>query len=134
MCFLLFRHQLMRFWSSDQKVIEAGAKILVCAAFYQVFHAARIIYSGSLRGAGDTLWLALISAVGAALILGFGGWLIVKIFPQVGYMGPWLMAAVSIAGVGLANRWRFKSNRWMEIDLFRRPPIAVPAQNGAPVE
>ena len=133
-CFLLFRHQLMRFWSSDQKVIEAGAKILVCAAFYQVFHAARIIYSGSLRGAGDTLWLALISAVGAALILGFGGWLIVKIFPQVGYMGPWLMAAVSIAGVGLANRWRFKSNRWMEIDLFRRPPIAVPAQNGAPVE
>ena len=64
-CFFVFRNPLMRFWSTDDKVIEAGANILICAAVYQVFHAARTIYSGSLRGAGDTVWLAIISAVGA---------------------------------------------------------------------
>jgi MATE family multidrug resistance protein len=133
-CFLLFRHGLMRFLSDDPKVIEAGAKILICAAMYQVFHAVRIIYAGSLRGAGDTLWLAVVSGLGSALILGLGGWLTVRFLPSAGYIGPWVAAAVSIAAVGLANRWRFKSNRWMKIDLFKRPPLAVPVQDGAVVE
>jgi Na+-driven multidrug efflux pump len=121
----------MAFWateSTEPKVIEAGANILICAAAYQVFHAARIIYGGSLRGAGDTVWLAVVSAVGAALILGLGGWLVAKLVPSLEYMGPWIAAAVSIAVVGLANRWRFKSNRWMKIDLFKRRPLGVPVE------
>ncbi len=134
LCFFVFRNALMAFWSSNDKVIKAGADILICAAIYQVFHAARIIYSGSLRGAGDTVWLAVVSAAGAALILGLGGWLVVKLVPSLEYMGPWIAAAVSIAAVGLANRWRFKSNRWMQIDLFKRRAVSVPIQNGAAVE
>ena len=127
-CFFVFRNALMAFWSSDDKVIEAGVKILICAAIYQVFHAARTIYSGSLRGAGDTVWLAIISAVGAVLILGLGGWLIAKFFPSFGALGPWSAATVSIIAVGLANRWRFKSNRWMQIDLFKRRPLGMPVE------
>lgn len=127
-CFFVFRNALMAFWSSDDRVIEAGVKILICAAIYQVFHAARTIYSGSLRGAGDTVWLAIISAVGAILILGLGGWLIAKFFPSFGAMGPWSAATVSIIAVGLANRWRFKSNRWMQIDLFKRRPLGMPVE------
>ncbi len=130
-CFFVFRNELMAFWatkSTEPKVIEAGANILICAAAYQVFHAARIIYGGSLRGAGDTVWLAVVSAVGAALILGLGGWLVVRLAPSLDYMGPWIAAAVSIAAVGLANRWRFKSNRWMQIDLFKRRALVGPAE------
>ncbi len=133
-CFFVFRNALMAFWSTDDKVIEAGANILICAAIYQAFHAARTIYSGSLRGAGDTVWLAIISAVGAILILGLGGWLIAKYFPSFGALGPWCAATVSIIAVGLANRWRFKSKKWMDIDLFKRHAVSVPIQNGAAVE
>ena len=133
-CFFVFRNALMAFWSSDAKVIEAGVNILICAAIYQAFHAARTIYSGSLRGAGDTVWLAIISAVGAVVILGLGGWLIAKFFPSFGALGPWSAATVSIIAVGLANRWRFKSKRWMDIDLFKRRAVSVPIQNGAAVE
>ncbi|MBA7613837.1 Multidrug resistance protein NorM [subsurface metagenome] len=128
LCFFVFRKALMAFWSTDDKVIEAGVNILIFAAIYQVFHAARIIYSGSLRGAGDTVWLAVVSAAGAALILGLGGWLIVKLVPSLEYMGPWIAAAVSIAAVGLANHWRFKSNRWMQIDLFKRRRFGMPVE------
>ncbi|MHC4243352.1 MAG: MATE family efflux transporter, partial [Planctomycetota bacterium] len=54
-CFFLFRNVLMEFWTPDpdidkvavEAVIEAGANILICAALYQVFQAARTIYSGS---------------------------------------------------------------------------------------
>jgi len=133
-CFFVFRNALMAFWSTDDKVIEAGANILICAAIYQAFHAARTIYSGSLRGAGDTVWLAIISAVGAILILGLGGWLVTIFFPSLGALGPWCAATVSIIAVGLANRWRFKSKKWMDIDLFKRRAVSVPIQNGAAVE
>ncbi len=127
-CFLIFREPLMRFWTSDAKVIEAGVNILICAAIYQVFHAARIIYSGSLRGAGDTVWLAIVSSLAAVIILGTGGVLMVKFFPSLGPVGPWIAAAISMVAVGLANRWRFKSNRWMQIDLFKRRPVGVPVE------
>ncbi len=128
LCFFVFRDELMRFWSSDEKVIETGVNILICAAIYQVFHAARITYSGALRGAGDTIWLAAASALGAVLILGLGGVLIIEFAPGLGSIGPWITTTLSIIGVGLANRWRFKSNRWMEIDLFKRRARGVPVE------
>jgi len=133
-CFFVFRNSLMRFWSSDVAVVKDGANILICAAIYQIFHAARTIYSGSLRGAGDTVWLAIVSAVGAVVILGLGGWLIARFLPLFGVLGPWAAAALSIVAVGWANRWRFKSKRWMNIDLFKRRAVSVPIRDGAAVE
>ena len=134
-CFFLFRNAIMVFWApDDNKVIELGANILVLAAIYQVFHAARIIYGGSLRGAGDTVWLAIVSALGAVVILGLGGLLIVKFFQPIGPVGPWIAATFSIIAVGLANRWRFKTNRWMQIDLFKRRAVGVPVEIGPTIE
>ena len=131
--FFVSRVALMEFWSSDEEVINIGVNLLICAAIYQVFHAARIIYGGALRGAGDTLWLAIVSAVGAA-ILGLGGLVIIIISVELGALGPWIVATISIIAVGLANYWRFKSNRWMKIDLFKRRPVGVPVEAGAVVE
>ena len=127
-CFLVFRNALMKFWSSDDKVIETGVRILIWAAIFQVFDAVRVIYSGTLRGAGDTVWLAIVSALGAAVILGLGGGLVVKLFPSLGSVGPWIAATISITAVGLANLWRFKSNKWMQIDLFKRRALSVPVE------
>jgi MATE family multidrug resistance protein len=134
LCFFIFREALMGVWSSDDKVIGIGVDILICAAIYQVFHAARTIYSGSLRGAGDTLWLAIASALGAVVVLGLGGVLIVEFLPGLGSLGPWIAATLSIITVGLANRWRFRSNSWMKIDLFKSRRVGVPVENGAVVE
>jgi MATE family multidrug resistance protein len=134
-CFFLFRNAIMTFWAPDDKIVMGiGANLLILAAIYQVFHAARIIYSGSLRGAGDTVWLAVVSALGAVVILGLGGLLTVKLFPLIGPIGPWLAATLSIVAVGLANRWRFKSNIWMRIDLFKRRAVGVPVEVEAVVE
>lgn len=133
-CYLIFRDIMMTIWSDDEKVVELGAKILVCAAVYQVFHAIGVIYSGALRGAGDTVWLALISAASALLILGLGGLLAVAYLHGLNVMGPWITATLSIVAVGLANHWRFKTNRWMNIDLFKRRSADVPVQTEPAVE
>jgi len=134
LCLLLFRNEIMTFWSSDDAVISIGIKILVLAAIYQVFDAATHIYNGSLRGAGDTLWLAAVSAFGAIVVLGIGSLFIIWVFPRLGALGPWIGATFSIITVGLANRWRFKSNRWMRIDLFKRYGGEMPISDGATVE
>ena len=134
LCFFVFRNAIMMFWSYDDKVIKAGVEILIFAAIFQVFDAATIIYSGSLRGAGDTVWLAVVAALGAAVILGLGGIVVVEVFPSLGSVGPWIVATVSIITMGLANRWRFKSNRWTKIDLFKRRPVGVPIEIEAVVE
>jgi MATE family multidrug resistance protein len=137
-CFFVFRYSLMAFWTpepaKDEAVIAMGAQILICAAVYQVFYAARTIYSGSLRGAGDTVWLAVVSAVGAVVILGLGGEIAAWLFPSLGALGPWMAATLSIIAVGLANRWRFKSNRWMDIDLFKHRPLGALMRDGAAME
>jgi len=134
LCLLVFRNGIMAFWSADDTVIAIGIRIFVLAAIYQVFDAATLIYNGSLRGAGDTLWLAAVSAFGAIVVLGTGSLLIVKLFPGLGALGPWIGATISIITVGLANRWRFKSNRWMRIDLFKRQGAGVPISDEAMVE
>ena len=133
LCLLVFRNGIMAFWSSDDTVIAIGIRIFVLAAIYQVFDAATLIYNGSLRGAGDTLWLAAVSAFGAIVVLGAGSLFFVKLFPELGALGPWTGATISIITVGLANRWRFKSNRWMRIDLFNRRGAGVPISDGAAV-
>ena len=133
-CFFVFRNPMMRFWSEDEKVIQAGAHILMLAAVYQTFHAARVIYGGSLRGAGDTVWLAIVSGLGSVVILGIGGVLVVKFAPSAGPVGPWEAATLSIIAVGIANRRRFKSGKWMEIDLFKRHAVNVPIQDSSELE
>jgi MATE family multidrug resistance protein len=131
---LIFRGPIMRAWAGDSQaagsgMASIGARILVLAAIYQIFHAARVIYSGALRGAGDTLWLAMISAGGSVFVLGVGGWVAVEFFPSFGAVGPWAAATLSIVVVGLANMWRFKTNKWMEIDLLRNADAVASAGN-----
>ena len=52
----------------------------------------------------------------------------VKFFPEFGALGPWMAATVKIIVVALANRFRFKTNRWMRIELFKRRPVGVPVE------
>jgi MATE family multidrug resistance protein len=133
-CFFVFRDAIMTFWSSDDKVIETGAEILILAVVYQIFQVVRTVYSGSLRGAGDTLWPAAASALAAVVILGLGGKFVVEFLPFLGVFGPWVAATVSIIAVALANRWRFKSNSWKRIDLFKRRVVTAVVESEAVVE
>ena len=135
LCLLIFRGKIMAYWSpGDDAVVNIGIKIIVLAAIYQAFDAATLVYNGALRGAGDTGWLAAVSAFGAIVVLGIGGMCLIKLFPELGALAPWTAATLSIITVGLANRWRFKSKRWMRIDLFKRYGIDVPLRDGAVIQ
>jgi Na+-driven multidrug efflux pump len=124
----------MALWSNDDKVIATGATAVLWLVVYQVFYGARTVLSGALRGAGDTFWLAVWSAVGTIGVLGLGGYTLVKIWPQAGSLGPWTAAALSVMTVATANYIRFKSNKWKQIDLFKRREVAVAVENEATLD
>ncbi len=135
LCFFMFRNDLMAFWAPDDKeVVSIGVNIFIFAAIFQIFDAILIIYYDALCGAGDTLWLAIAEASGAAIIMGVGGFCMIKFFPELGALGPWGAATVKIIVVALAIRWRFKSNKWMQIDLFKRHPLGMPVEIEAVIE
>ncbi|MHC4187564.1 MAG: hypothetical protein ACYSRQ_05155, partial [Planctomycetota bacterium] len=59
------------------------------------------------------------------VIMGLGGLCMLFFFPQFGVLGAWSVATLKIIMVAYAYHWRFKSNRWMEIDLFKRRPVST---------
>jgi MATE family multidrug resistance protein len=135
LCFFIFRNNLMAFWApNDKEVVSIGINIFIFAAIFQIFDAILIIYYDALCGAGDTLWLAIVEASGAAIIMGLGGFCMLKFFPELGAVGPWMAVTFKIMVVAAANRWRFKSNKWMQIDLFKRHPVGVPVEIEAVIE
>ena len=121
--FLAFRYPLARFFATtDQadEIVRVGAKIMICAAIFQLSDAVGIVYIGALRGSGDTRWPMFVTlALSWGIIVG-GGIAAVLLVPQLGSLGPWIAASVYVIVMGAAMAWRFESGAWRKIDLLRR--------------
>jgi MATE family multidrug resistance protein len=124
----IFRHELIGFfaWGSGSspeeaaEVVRIGGWMMICAAVFQTFDAVGIVYSGALRGAGDTVVPGLLT-VGLSWFLIVGlGWLLATRLPEWESFGPWLAASVYIIALGFAMGGRFESARWQSIQLVAR--------------
>ncbi|NLA77672.1 MAG: MATE family efflux transporter [Clostridiales bacterium] len=71
MLFVLFSgfgRQLMSLFTDEPPIIATGVKILVIVAFSSLAQVSQVIFSGCLRGAGDTKYVAATSLVSIALV------------------------------------------------------------------
>jgi MATE family, multidrug efflux pump len=124
--FLAFRHDLIRVFVAGQgvppeqaqEIIAIGGRLMICAAVFQTMDALGIVYTGALRGAGDTVFPGMVTIVYSWLFLVGGGWLIVVLFPGLESVGPWIAAAFYVIVYGLTIWWRFESGRWRSIRLL----------------
>jgi putative MATE family efflux protein len=106
----LFPQQLIGLFVSDPAVAQAGAPIMMIAGLIQPLLATNFIFSGGLRGAGDTSWplyIKLISTWGVRLPLvlllsGLG----------MGLMGIWLAMTADFVVQALLAFRRFQAGRW----------------------
>jgi MATE family multidrug resistance protein len=126
--FFLLRYQLVEvFVSADvspdeaARIVAIGGNLMICAAIFQTFDAFGIVYSGALRGAGDTIWPGLVTIVYSWLFIVLGGWLLVKYAPGLESTGPWIAASVYIILFGLTMWRRFANGRWRAIRLVDQP-------------
>ncbi|WP_428937298.1 MATE family efflux transporter [Fontivita pretiosa] len=112
-----FRYQLLGIFSQDPQVLRIGSTIMFFVAIYQIFDAMFVVYVGALRGAGDTLVPAAVQAVLVWTIVVFGGAVLAWRAPQYGVAGPWTLATVFGALLGLFLLWRFVRGQWRSIRL-----------------
>ena len=102
----------------DDSVIRAGGIILMYAALFQFSDAIGILSFGALKGAGDTAVPALMQ-----MALAFAFFLPLAWFigapERWGVHGCWIAATVYIWAIDGALFWRFVSEGWRKIDIFR---------------
>jgi MATE family multidrug resistance protein len=144
--FFLLRHQLVRVFvghdvtpEETEAIVRIGGNLMICAAVFQTFDAFGIIYSGALRGAGDTIWPGVVTIIYSWLFIVLGGWLLVKYAPGLESIGPWIAASGYIILFGMTMWRRFEGGRWRAIRLLepdKAPvevePAAMPIVAGSP--
>lgn len=117
MAYVCFGGRLISWFNASPEVISIGATIMICTAVFQLFDALSIVYTSALRGAGDTFVPSMFFMVSNWVIIVGGGWAMVKLFPELKSLGPWIAAStlIIVAGIFLWLRWR--SGVWMKIKL-----------------
>ncbi len=127
---------LLKVFTQDPAVIAMGRRVLFWAAIFQLFDAAAITFVNALRGAGDTRWPAIVTAVLCWTIFIGCGWASAEWLPDWGINGPWAMCTLYIIVVGVALLVRWYSGAWEHIRLFddeHPAPQAVEAPDEAPM-
>jgi MATE family multidrug resistance protein len=117
--YYLRRYWLIELFNDDLAVIAIGGGVMICAVVWQVFDGAAIGYHAALKGAGDTFWPAVLFIISHWVIVIGGGYAMAKLYPDLGILGPWMAAATLIIFLSVALWWRWRSNAWQRIDIFR---------------
>lgn len=131
---LLFREPLIAIFVSGDvppdraaRIISIGAAMMICAAIFQTADAAGVVCTGALRGAGDTVWPGLVTIVLSWTFIVGGGWVMMRVAPQLGSLGPWIAASAYIILYGVVMWWRWESGRWRTIRVLTPERAAAAA-------
>ena len=100
-----------------ETILRIGKRLLICAAIFQTVDAIGIVYTGALRGAGDTIVPGVFTMVASWLLIVGGGYLMIRYMPQLESVGPWIAASVYIIAFGAFTAFRFEGGRWRRIKL-----------------
>jgi MATE family multidrug resistance protein len=116
LAFLFFPRQIVAFFTNDAQVIALATGPLRMVGWIQPISAAAMIFSGALRGAGDTRYpmVATILAIWvvrlplAYVLAHTFGW---------GLAGAWVAMAVDGAVRAVLNYLRFRGGRWKMVQV-----------------
>jgi putative MATE family efflux protein len=112
----VFEYPILSFFTTDPAVLAAGEIVVRMSAVQQPLLAASFVFSGALRGAGDTRTTLLITVsaiwglrLGLAYLLGIVfGW---------GLFGAWLAIWCDFALRSTLHYLRFRSGRWARLKV-----------------
>ena len=108
--------QIFRLFSDEQEILEYGVMIVDMIAVIVFMQITQVIYSGCLRGGGDTRFTALVSLVSVAFFRPFSGWLFC--YPLgLGLTGAWIRLAIDQGCRLLMTFIRFKSGKWIKLNI-----------------
>jgi MATE family multidrug resistance protein len=123
--FVVFRNELTAVFIDDgappdlaAQIRRIGAEIFICAAIFQTLDAIGIVYTGALRGAGDTVFPGVLTVALSWTVIVGGGYAMVRFLPQLEATGPWLAATAYIAILGVVLAIRFERGGWKRLHIL----------------
>jgi MATE family multidrug resistance protein len=117
--YVIAPHTVMSWFAPADRgaeLVALGTGMLLVSALWQVFDAAGMTFSETLRAAGDTTWPAAARIVIAWLVFVPGAYVTVRL--GGGAMGAMACLVGYLALLAITLAWRFRSNAWKRIDLI----------------
>jgi MATE family multidrug resistance protein len=121
---LLVRFFSRGFTEADRAILPLAETLLRLAALYTLADATQVVFSGALRGAGDTRWVMVASGIlhwimaSAALVF-----IRVLALPPVSV---WLFFILFVISLGVSMFLRHRGGKWEKIRLVESAPPQVP--------
>ena len=114
--FILGRNFLVGLFTTDASIIAQGSIIMIIIAFTTHVQTSQVIISGSLRGAGDTKYVALTSFISIGVVRPLLTWALC--FPAgLGLVGAWFAVFIDQNMRLFINFLRFRTGKWTRIEL-----------------
>ncbi len=113
---ITLRRQIIGLYSSTPQVVEMGSRILLFIAVITYIQTAQVIFTGCLRGAGDTRFTAITAIVSVGLVRPIFGYLLT--YPLgMGLYGAWTAIFLDQLCRLVMNYGRIHKRKWLEIKL-----------------
>jgi len=118
--FFCFPYLLLRAFTTDGAVIGYGTLFLKIVGLLQIPLAISMVLSGSLKGAGDTRFLLLVTTIGA--------WLVrvplAALFSGLGLTIGWVWSVMLVDWTTrmVCLVWRYQSEQWQRLPVINRTP------------
>ena len=114
--FSLWGGGIVGWFSDDAQVIETGAELMMVLAVVCPFQISQVIFSGCLRGAGDTRYMAVVSMISVAMIRPILTYVLIYTV-GVGVIGAWVALFVDQVSRFSFAAVRFYSQKWCKVKL-----------------
>jgi MATE family multidrug resistance protein len=116
LCFVFLSSQIVSFFTEDPEVIALGTMPLQVVGLIQPVLAASMVFSGALRGAGDTRFPMVVTAAAIWLVRLPLGYLFGLVLGG-GLLGAWAAMALDMVMRGVLNFLRFRGGRWKTLQV-----------------
>jgi MATE family multidrug resistance protein len=111
------------FTTQDQSILPIAQTLLRMAALYTMADAANVVFSGALRGAGDTRWVMVVSGI-LHWVMASGAYLFIKILVLPPVL-VWLFFIVFVFSLCLSMFLRHRRGKWMSIRMVESQVVGA---------
>ncbi|MBQ9429769.1 MAG: MATE family efflux transporter [Clostridia bacterium] len=119
MLFLLFSlggRWLMQLFSQDETIIQTGVRVLIVVAFVSLTQSSQVVFTGSLRGAGDTAYNAVVSFFSIDIMRPLVAYFLCHVL-GIGVLGAWFALMLDQYVRFTCMTVHFYKGKWMKIKL-----------------
>lgn len=122
--FIFFPEPLIRLFRANEAspaeyadILELGTMLMRFVAVYCFFDALSLVFSGALKGAGDTRFIMLTIGGLSFAVMIVPIYLVVEVFAAGVYMA-WLVLTLYICSLGLAFWLRYRQGSWKKMRVI----------------